>query len=264
MNTHTPQLGFWLETESQAACEIAATLGYEAVVLDMEHGVISATAADRLIAFSRPLGLTAYSRVSAAERVPIQQALDAGADGVIIPQIQNAGHARSVTACAKYPPLGVRGIGFNRTMSYGATDADFCDTENRRSGCFPMIETPGALEEAEKIASLETVDGLFLGPGDLSLTRGRGLNRWTSADVADAERVIGCAKKAGKSWAMPAANQTTFAFARKHGASYVTLSDDLSALHAGLAGGWRWPAHKGATDEDHRCRGALSTWTERA
>ena len=172
MSSNRPLLGFWLETESQTACELAATLGYELMILDMEHGVISPTAADRLIVFSKSLALTVFSRVSAAERVPIQQALDAGADGVIISQIQNAEHAQTVTAFAKYPPGGSRGIGFNRTMAYGATEADFCDRENRRVQCFPMIETPGALDEAHEIAALITVDGLFLGPGDLSLTRG--------------------------------------------------------------------------------------------
>ena len=237
MSPNRPLLGFWLETESQTACELAASLGYELMILDMEHGVISPSAADRLIVFSKSLALTVFSRVSAAERVPIQQALDAGADGVIIPQIQNAEHARTVTAFAKYPPGGSRGIGFNRTMAYGATDADFCDRENRRVQCFPMIETPGALDQAHEIAALTTVDGLFLGPGDLSLTRGRGLNQWTSADIVDAERVVQSARQASKRWAMPAPGPATFAFACEHDASFVTLSDDLSALRTGLAQG---------------------------
>ena len=237
MNTNRPRLSFWLETESALGCELGATLGYEIVILDMEHGVISATAADRLIAFSKTLGLTVFSRVSSAERVPIQQALDSGADGVIIPQIRDLEHAKSVTAFAKYPPLGSRGVGFNRTMSYRATGADFYHNENQRSRCYPMIETPGALEQADVIAALDTVDGLFLGPSDLSMTRGRGDNRWTTEDVADAERVAQCAGKAGKSWAMPAPDATTFEFARGHGAAYVTVADDISALRAGLEQG---------------------------
>ena len=237
MTTDRPLLGFWLETESQVACELAVTLGYELVILDMEHGVISVGAADRLIAFSKALGLAVFSRVAAADRVPIQQALDSAADGVIIPQIQDAEHAKMVTAFSKYPPLGTRGVGFNRTMSYAATEADFFATENQRTRCYSMIETPGALAQANVIAARDTVDGLFLGPGDLSLTRGRGLNRWTSADVADAQRVIECATQAGKSWAMPAPNTATFEFACLHGAAYVTVADDLSALHVGLANG---------------------------
>ena len=100
-----------------------------------------------------------------------------------------------------------------------------------------MIETPGALDQAHEIAALTTVDGLFLRPGDLSLTRGRGLNQWTSADIVDAERVVQSARQASKRWAMPAPGPATFAFACEHDASFVTLSDDLSALRTGLAQG---------------------------
>ena len=70
MSPNRPLLGFWLETESQTACELAASLGYELMILDMEHGVISPSAADRLIVFSKSLALTVFSRVSAAERCP--------------------------------------------------------------------------------------------------------------------------------------------------------------------------------------------------
>lgn len=237
MTHDRPQLGFWLETESESACELGAILGYDVVILDREHGVISSSAADRLTLLSKTLGLAVYSRVSAAERVPIQQALDGGADGVILPQIQNAEHARTVSAYAKYPAMGSRGVGFNRTMGFGVTDADFYDQENARCYCFPMIETPGALAEAADIAALDTVDGLFLGPSDLSMTRGRGPNGWTSADRADAERVIHCASNAAKHWAMPAPGAVTFEFARQHGALFVTVADDLSALRAGLVQG---------------------------
>ena len=125
MTKNSPQLGFWLETENQPACELGAILGYDVVIFDMEHGVISSTVADRLTSLCKTLGLTVFSRVSAAERVPIQQALDSGVDGVIIPQIQDAEHARAVSADAKYPPLGSRGVGFNRTMGYRATGSDF-------------------------------------------------------------------------------------------------------------------------------------------
>jgi 2-dehydro-3-deoxyglucarate aldolase/4-hydroxy-2-oxoheptanedioate aldolase len=229
-----PLLGFWSETGSLAACEIAAIVGYDIVVLDMEHGAISTDAADRLVAHAKSLGLTVYSRVASAGRVPIQQALDFGADGVIVPQIKDLEHARNVTAFAKYPPLGSRGIGFSRTMNYGAVDDTFLDAENRRTLCFPMIETPDALRDSEKIAALETVDGLFVGPSDLAATRGRGLPKGSKEDEADALGVAQAAAKMSKRWAIPAVSPKAFAFAREHGADFVTINDDLSALRAGL------------------------------
>ncbi len=229
-----PLLGFWLETDNLAACEIGAIVGYDIVVLDMEHGAISTDAADRLISHAKRLGLTVYSRVASAARVPIQQALDFGADGVIVPQITGVAHARDVAALAKYPPLGSRGIGFSRTMAYGGVDDAFLDAENRRTLCFLMIETPDALRDAAQIASLETVDGLFIGPSDLAATRGRGLPKESKEDEADARSAAEAAVRRNKRWGIPAGTPKAFAFARELGAAFVTINDDLSAMRAGL------------------------------
>jgi 2-dehydro-3-deoxyglucarate aldolase/4-hydroxy-2-oxoheptanedioate aldolase len=232
-----PALAFWLETASEVACEIAAIVGYHCVILDMEHGVIPVDAADRLIAHARRLGLSVYSRVEASERVPIQRALDSGADGVILPQIASLPHAREVTAYAKFPLLGSRGIGFSRTMAYAAAPSDFVAQQNRSTRCYAMIETPGALADAEAIAALPAVDGLFLGPSDLSLTLGRGLHKPSIENEESARHVARAARAAGKTWAMPAPTRDSFRFAWEEGAAYVTVSDDLSALRAGLEQG---------------------------
>ena len=93
VGTRQPELAFWLETPSMAACEIAALLGYRIVVLDMEHGVIGSEACDAIVAHCRAVGLAVYVRVAAAERLLIQQALDFGADGVMLPQIADLAHA---------------------------------------------------------------------------------------------------------------------------------------------------------------------------
>ena len=189
-----PALGFWLEYASLPACEIAAKLGYDAVIFDFEHGVIPQAAADELTLVCKRLGLTVYARVAAAERVAIQHALDSGADGVILPQITGLDHARQVTGYAKYPPLGTRGVGYNRTMAYGGVARGFYGRENRRTLCLPMIETPGALAEAEAIAALATVDGLFIGPSDLSMTSGRGPYSASAADLKDLGAIARAAK----------------------------------------------------------------------
>jgi len=238
------QLGFWLMTESHAALEIARIAGFELVILDMEHGAISPEAADVIVPFAKGLGLAVYSRVAAAERVPIQKALDSGADGVIIPQIRDLAHARAVTAFAKYPPLGTRGLGFSRADGYGSNAKDFVRRENRRTLCLPMVETPGALADADQIAALATVDGLFLGPSDLSLTRGRGMLKLDAADFRDARRVARAAKGAGKLFTLSGASDKSRRFAVREGASFIGAYDDLSALVDGFARGAR-PLPKG-------------------
>jgi 2-dehydro-3-deoxyglucarate aldolase/4-hydroxy-2-oxoheptanedioate aldolase len=167
--------------------------------------------------------------------VPIQKALDSGADGVIVPQIRDAEHAAEVTGFAKYPPKGTRGLGFSRIDGYGRSGgAALPARENRRTLCYPMIETPGALAEAAAIARLPTVDGLFLGPSDLSLTRGRGMLQLTDADFADARAVAAAARGAGKRFALSGASDASWAFAVTTGADFIGGADDLSALVHGF------------------------------
>lgn len=229
------KIAFWLETDSQQACEIAAVAGYDIVILDMEHGVLGIREADRLIPYCKKLGLTVYSRVAEPERAPIQHALDAGADGVILPQIQNAEHAAKIGAYAKFPPAGSRGVGWSRIMDYGGIAKAWPDKQNAQTVCYAQVETLGALQEAAEIAALDTIDGLFLGPSDLSLARARGPNRWTKADIEDLNRVARAAKKAGKLFATTGAEN---AKSRQAGlaaqADFLTAGDDLSAMVAGF------------------------------
>jgi len=232
-----PALAFWLEYPSLPACEIAALCGYDAVIFDHEHGVIPPGDADELTFACKRLGLTTFSRVATAERVDIQHALDSGVDGVILPQIADLARAKEATALAKYPPLGSRGVGYSRAMGYGGTGPGFFEAENRRTLCYAMIETPGALADVEAIARLDTVDGLFIGPSDLSMTRGRGPFKATAKDLTDFVKVASVAAACRKAWAIPAPGAKVSDFARRHGAALVTVSDDLSALRLGFTQG---------------------------
>jgi 2-keto-3-deoxy-L-rhamnonate aldolase RhmA len=238
MTAGKPQLAFWLESPNFAACEIARMIGFDTVVLDMEHGTIGVESADCVIARCRAAGLRCYSRVAAAERVPVQQALDSGADGVILPQIVDYAHANIAAAYAKFPPLGQRGVGFSRIMDYGINRTigdEFFAEENARTTCLPMVETPGALRDIEAILALKTVDGLFIGPSDLSMTCGRGSFKFSVEDKQAFSTVAAATRKAGKILGLPATTAEAYSFALAEGATLVTLSDDLTALHIGLA-----------------------------
>jgi 2-dehydro-3-deoxyglucarate aldolase/4-hydroxy-2-oxoheptanedioate aldolase len=232
--------GFWLERSNLAALEISALLGYRIVIIDMEPGVITPEACDALVAHARSLGLTAIVRVALSERILIQQALDCGADGVMLPMIRDARHAAEASSHSKYAPLGTRGIGSGRAFAYGAYHAieeNFQSKANAATRCHLMIETAGALADVEAIASLPTVDGLFIGPSDLAQARGRGAFRFTAEDEEDFRLVARASREYGKILGLPAPNPKALALARTEGASYVTLSDDLTALRVGLAHG---------------------------
>jgi len=97
-----------------------------------------------------------------------------------------------------------------------------------------MIEAQKSFEDAARIAAPPTVDGLFMGPYDLSLARGRGQYQASEADRKDDEHIAIAATSAKKLLGMPAFQQSDFAFARKHRAHVITIADDISVLVEGL------------------------------
>jgi 2-keto-3-deoxy-L-rhamnonate aldolase RhmA len=229
-----PEIGCWVTSPNHWACEMAAAIGYSTVLLDLEHGTINVESVDRLIALGRALGLEVYVRVSSPDRVPIQQMLDAGAHAVILPQVRDLEHALAGSSFSKYPTVGLRGMGTPRSLNYGDTPADFVTKENKRTKCLVMIETPGALREVAQIAALPTVDGLLMGPYDLSLTRGRGQYQRSKEDARDADQIAAAAKKAGKFLGMNAGNRAEFQVAISSGADLISIVEDLGAMNSGL------------------------------
>src|SRR4029453_9099441 len=155
------KLAVWLTTPNHIFVEIAHDLGYSKFLLDIEHGLFDLEPTDRLIAFIKALGCEVYAKVLGPSPVPIQQALDMGVDGVIIPHILGIEHAREVCAAAKYPPHGVRSFSGTRPAKYVGGPQSYFEGENIRTKCFPMIESKEAVADVEKILALPTVDGCF-------------------------------------------------------------------------------------------------------
>ena len=229
-----PLLAFWLETDAHKTCEIARLAGYDAVIFDMEHGTIEEMALDRLVPFCNGLGLATFVRVREAVQSRIQIALDCGAKGVILPQIRDLAHARAACAAAKYPPRGTRGMGTSRIQAYGSADDSWLTAQNDGTVCYAMIETQGAFDSCQDIAGLDCVDGLFIGPSDLSLNRGRGVFACRSADIADLDRIAGAAAAAKKLWGAAAGEPRYRGEALTRGPNLLAVADDLTALRSGF------------------------------
>lgn len=225
----------WLSDPSFAAAEIARGLGYGAAVIDIEHGAFDLADLERYIPFLRALGLEVLAKVHGPERGAIQQALDFGADAVVIPHVENAAHAKVVTAFAKFPPLGDRSFAGGRTTNYGPFTDAWVGEQDRTTRCLPMIEDAGAIEEVEAILALDTVDGVFVGPSDLSLRRDRGAYTRSNGDFADLARVAAASAAAGKPWVLPAWSLAEKEFAIRHGADQLALIMQHGALAAGFA-----------------------------
>lgn len=226
MSDNTNSMGFWLSNTSPMMVELAHDFGFRRLLLDLEHGAFDQSKLDMFIPFCRALGFEVFAKVLGPDAPAIQQALDFGADGVVIPHIGNVEHARVVTGFAKYPPLGARSYAAGRIVTYGAPSEDFFSATNARIACFPMFESTEALADVEAIAALPTVDGLFVGPTDLALSCGRPRYTFDHDDQADIAKIAAAAAKAGKPWIMPAWTAAERSFSREHSADWmVTLSD---------------------------------------
>jgi 4-hydroxy-2-oxoheptanedioate aldolase len=236
MSSQAPMhsMGLWLSSPLAALVELAADAGFGRLVLDLEHGEFDQAELNLLIPLARALGLRVFAKVAGPDAVWIQQALDFGADGVIVPHVLDSGHARQVCAAAKYPPLGNRSFAGGRIVRYGAMPASFAAEENRRVQCLPMIESVEALADVDEILGLPMVDGLFLGPTDLALSRGRPAYTFGDADRNDLEWVAKAAKAAGKPWVLPAWTAAERQWAQQMGAQWTVVLDEHGILCAGM------------------------------
>lgn len=230
----TPQYSAWLSTPNFAALDIVAAAGYDAVILDVEHGTFELGDLDRVVPFAKALGLTCLVKVLAAAQAPVQQALDFGADGVVIPHVLGVDHAREVTGYAKFPPLGDRSLAGGRTMSYGGFDASWAAAQDTGTLCLPMIEDVTALKEVAAILALPTVDGIVIGPGDLFIRRGTGGFQRTDADYADIRAMATAARSAGKPWMLPAWSEGEQRVALEEGAHTIAIRQEFAALRQGF------------------------------
>jgi 4-hydroxy-2-oxoheptanedioate aldolase len=229
-----PALSIWLTEPSIAAVEMGKLAGYDAVVLDIEHGLFDLRTLDWLIPFIRAKGMRVIAKVLGPERGPIQQALDFGADAVAIPHITSAAHAREICGFAKFPPLGDRSFAGGRTSDYRGFTDDWVAAQDRNTHCYAMIEDASAYDEISAIVDLPMVDGIFIGPSDLSLRRDRGAYAVTEADLADIRALARAANAAGKPWVLPAWSAAEQRLALEEGAHTIVASMQYGAMLAGF------------------------------
>ncbi|GHD21382.1 4-hydroxy-2-oxovalerate aldolase [Nocardiopsis kunsanensis] len=228
--------GVWLSEPSAAAVEMARLAGYDTVVLDVEHGLFDLAALDWLIPFIRSNGMDVIAKVLGPERGPIQQALDFGANAVAVPHVESVEHARTVCGYAKFPPLGDRSFAGGRTSKYrGFTDA-WVTEQDQGTRCYPMIEDASAFEDIDAILQLPVVDGIFIGPSDLSLRRDRGAYTVDEADLEDLRHLARAARSAGKPWVIPAWSEAEKHLAVQEGAETIVATMQYGAVLSGFTG----------------------------
>jgi 4-hydroxy-2-oxoheptanedioate aldolase len=228
------RLIFWLSHPQVPYVEVLRSMGLRRLLLDLEHGAYDLRELDRFLALTKALGFTVLCKTVAPTTEAIQQALDFGADGVVVPHLGNLAHARAVLAAGKFPPRGVRSYSGGRSAGYTRATGTYFEDTDRRVQTWAMIETAESLADVEAIAALDTVDGLFPGPSDLALARGRGAYTFTDDDRADLTRVAQAARVAGKPWIMPAWTSPERLFAVAEGAEQMIVASQHGVVRAGV------------------------------
>ncbi|MDR0487508.1 MAG: hypothetical protein LBG91_04605 [Treponema sp.] len=161
----------------QAAVECLGIAGLDFFIIDMEHTAIGPENMRSLIVASEKYRITPLVRIPVITRDAVLKALDSGAGGLIVPAIETAEQVRELIRFAKYPNDGVRGFSMTRAASYGydeiARDPNkYFRHFNEETLVIPQCETRGCLDNIEEIAAVQGVDGIFIGPFDLSAALG--------------------------------------------------------------------------------------------
>jgi 4-hydroxy-2-oxoheptanedioate aldolase len=172
--------GAWCTTPSSLSAEVLAGEGFDYVCVDCQHGLIHYDAMWPMLQAMRYADTTPIVRIPFNDTSWFGKALDAGAQGVIVPMVNSRADAERAVAAARYPPLGVRSFGPVRSGMVVGSDPD---EVNREVLCIVMIETAEAVEGADQICSTPGVDGIYIGPADLAISLGVGLAKMFEAQV---------------------------------------------------------------------------------
>jgi 2-keto-3-deoxy-L-rhamnonate aldolase RhmA len=228
-------LGAFLQLGSPVAAEIAARCGLDWALIDLEHG--SGTEAD-LIPQLHALGIVdtpAMVRVESLSRLRIGRALDLGAHGIMVPQLNDVEAAKEFIRFLRYPPLGVRGVALSaRGAGYGAASHADVGRMGESLTAIVQIETEQGLSNASQIASVEGVDVLFVGPSDLSHALGVPGNFETTTYVKALHAIADAAQSHGKALGVHIPGSSEFERYYSLGFRFISVGTDASALAAGI------------------------------
>jgi 4-hydroxy-2-oxoheptanedioate aldolase len=188
----------WLDTADTYVAEIIANVGFDVLLLDMQHGM--AIGPDRAALWLQAVSTTdtmPMVRVPWNEPYFIQWVLDAGAYGVVVPLVNSREEAAKAGGACRYPPVGYRSAGANRARLYGGID--YFKQANKEIICLVMIEDIKTVAHVEDLTDAPGIDGFYIGPSDLAVSMGLGPPDYRgNAKHAEAcHRVLDVAKSHG-------------------------------------------------------------------
>lgn len=229
LETGAPQLGLCVMYPSPGVVERIGP-DWDWIWIDGQHGemgyqdILAQVRACNLV--RRP----AFVRVPGHDFGAIGLALDTGADGVIVPLVNDTDAAKRVVQAAKFPPLGGRSYGGRRSIDLRGRD--YSGTANSDTLLVVQIESPEAIKNAERIAGIPGVDALFLGPDDVTLRRGLAMNTPRCKDTLgdDMETVAAACRKHGKFAVMVGAGEGMLKLCAEAGFNMIVAGGDVRFL----------------------------------
>lgn len=193
--------GMLVDVNSADVVELFGHLGFDFVLLDAQHGGLDPEHARGLCRAAEVTGLTSLVRVPANDAAAILSYLDAGAAGIVVPNIASGPEAEAAASAARYPPLGRRGAaGRSRAAGYGLrqSTAEYFAAANEEVLFLPLVEDQEALGHLDEICRVPGVDVVLAGPGDLALSMGVPGRLRDPRVAAAVEQIRSAAARAGK------------------------------------------------------------------
>lgn len=222
--------GLWLSVGNSLSAEMVGQAGFDFVVLDMQHGGIGA---EHLVSLIQALGLKHNQilvRVPWNDPALIMRALDVGAHGVIVPMVSSVEDAQAAAAACAYPPQGIRSFGTVRNYYGGSSDAP------TKPLCLVMIETTQAMDNVDAIASVDGVDGLFVGPVDLALSMGLGAALQMPEEILSAvDQVVAACTRVDKLSGCASLGLPNAKLLAACKVGFITLGSDIGYIRRGAA-----------------------------
>jgi 2-dehydro-3-deoxyglucarate aldolase len=220
--------GTLLAIPSPDVAEIVAAAGFDWLFVDGEHGSFDAAS---LVAVLRAAGDTpCLVRVPPGDEPAVASALDAGAAGVIAPQVHTAAAAARLAVLAHFPPAGVRGVGVTRASGYGGRLGEYLAGAGGRTAVVVQAESAEAVDNIEAIARVPGVDAVFVGPNDLAASLGHPGQLDHPAVTAAIGRVLDACRAAGRRAGIFGMRPDAVRPWMERGATLVTVGADAVLL----------------------------------
>jgi 4-hydroxy-2-oxoheptanedioate aldolase len=237
LRSGTPQIGLWLGLADAYCAELAANAGFDWLLIDGEHAPNDLRGMLAQLQAVAPYPSQAVIRPVIGDTALIKQVLDIGAQTLLVPMVESAEQARQLVRAVQYPPTGVRGVGsaLARASRWNSIPG-YLDQADEQMCLLVQIENMQGLANLDEILAVEGVDGVFIGPADLSAAMGQRGNPGHPEVQAAIEDAIVRIVKAGKAAGILSADEK---LARRYielGAAFVAVGVDTTVLMRGLQG----------------------------